>query len=362
MTNRPVCELIASSDVGHLQQIYTGFARLHRAGRVKLHQTVPDEARIDRRNPNRWTAYQFYNTKVIVNGEKTVVYDTHDWNWIDEKILAGCDHYFKRSYDPQYVSALSEAGKVSPLGLNYQVASDKFDVFTIRRSALYSGRERLKAVLKGLRVDNLLSRREAERMDNLEAPPDLSLEPRVLFMARAWDPGNIESKIQRESVEELNRSRAECILALRRELGGRFYGGLAHDDYSKRHFREALLTDPGASTKQTYLDLLKKFPICVATVGLNGSNGWKLGEYVAHSKAIISEPLLYSVPGDFARDRNYLEFSGPDVLVRSAVHLIEDRALRETMIENNYSYYRSFIRPDALVMNSLDIVLRDSAS
>ena len=290
--------MIAASDVEHLQQIYTGFAKLHREGKISLRQTIPSEAK-KARGTDRWVNYKFFNTTVIINGTTRVCYDTHDWNWIDEGILAECDFYFKRSYDPQFISTLAKGRKVFPLGLNYQVASSEFDIFKLKRAAFYSGKDRIKATLKGLRIDTLLRQRETERIDNLEAAPDPDIEPRVLFMARAWNPEKIEAKKQKSAVEAINETRAKCIEVLRKELGDRFYGGLAHDDYSKKYFPNALLTDDSSSSKRNYLEILKRFPICVATVGLNGSNGWKLAEYVSLWHTQPCSRSLYQVPVKF---------------------------------------------------------------
>jgi hypothetical protein len=86
-----VCELIAVSDVEHLQQIYTGFNLLRKQGFLTLKQTIPGEFLQNKNAPNRWTDYKFFNTKVIVDGKTIVFYDTHDWNWIDEEILREAD-------------------------------------------------------------------------------------------------------------------------------------------------------------------------------------------------------------------------------------------------------------------------------
>ena len=96
----------------------------------------------------------------------------------------------------------------------------------------------------------------------------------------------------------------------------------------------------------------------MTTVGLNGSNGWKLGEYVAFSKAIVTEPLRFRVIGDFEKEKNYLEFVNPEELIESVTRLYEDRNLRMAIMMNNYRYYQSYVRPDALVLNSLAAVFR----
>ena len=96
----------------------------------------------------------------------------------------------------------------------------------------------------------------------------------------------------------------------------------------------------------------------MATTGLNGSNGWKLGEYVALSKAVISEPLVFQVTGDFAKEKNYLEFTDPEKLVTAATRLFDDKTLRLALMINNYRYYQAYLRPDALILNTLATVFQ----
>jgi hypothetical protein len=348
------CELIVSSDVGHLRQIYTGFSLLHRRNFLKLKQTIPTEFLRKKNDPKRWTDYKFFNTTAIINDKIRVCYDLHDWNWIDEEILREADFYFKRSYDENFVSQLKEREKVFPLGLNYQVSSGETDTFQLQRAAFYGGAEKLKAVVKALHKGK---RGELEQLSNLESLPDFTLPPKVLFTAQAWDPNLIENKTQKEAVEQLNESRAECVRRLRKEFGKNFFGGLTHKEYAVRHFKDCLLPDGNLTSKRAHLEMLKDFSICVTTVGLNGSNGWKLGEYVAFSKAIACEPLQYSVTGGFASGKNYLEFTQPESLVEAVTRLFEDKDLRLAMQLNNYRYYQSYVRPDALVLNSLAVVL-----
>ncbi|HSK73689.1 MAG TPA: hypothetical protein VK892_18470, partial [Pyrinomonadaceae bacterium] len=182
------CELFAYSDVEHLQQIYTGFSLLHQKGFLRLKQTIPSEFLQNKHEPNRWVDYKFFNTKVIINGKISVCYDTHDWNWIDEQILSEVDFYFKRSFDENFISNLKDSRKVFPLGFNYQVSNSKRDFFKLERAAFYGGKDKIKAVLKGLRMDNFFGGKgETERLDKLESYPDFSLEPKILFMTRAWD-------------------------------------------------------------------------------------------------------------------------------------------------------------------------------
>jgi hypothetical protein len=97
--------------------------------------------------------------------------------------------------------------------------------------------------------------------------------------------------------------------------------------------------------------------IGVVTVGLHGSIGWKLAEYVTASRAIVTEPLDRVVPGPFVSPANYLEFRTPAECVARVRLLFDDRVLRNRMMAANRSYYLSWLRPDSLVMRTLEIAL-----
>lgn len=354
------CELVANSDAEHLQQIYTGFSLLHRQEVIKLKQTIPAKFRQNRLQTDRWDNYEFLNTEVIVNNRIRICYDTHDWNWIDEEILGNVNFYFKRSYDADFISNLKEKDKIFPLGLNYQVISHQTDLFRLQRAAFFQGKDRIKHIIKSLRLDKFLKNKETGQLDEMEAAPALNQNPRVLFMARAWNTEELLDTSQKEKVEEINIMRAESVRALRETFGEKFFGGLMRDDFSEKYFKDVLLPDESLSNKKTYLEILRNFPICVATTGLNNSIGWKFAEYVAFSKAIISEPLKFQLPGDFTENKNYLKFTNSEELVNAVSQLFEDENLRQTMMKNNFDYYCEFVRPDKLVLNTLKIVATQS--
>jgi hypothetical protein len=294
---------------------------------------------------------------VILDQKKTIYYDTSDSAHLRRDALEICDIYFKRSY----TSALIPDGyhsKVYPLGLNYEIYVGKANLhemsrFLLRKAALD---DFPKELLK--RCAELTSFSFLPTMAHMCAPPVLTQEPRVLFMARAWDPeGESAALSAREKTERtvINTTRARCIQLLRKELGSRFYGGFAPTRYAVQTYKGLVLKNPISAGKKNYLSLLQDYPICISTTGLHGSIGWKMGEYVAFSKAIVSERLKRVVPCDFESNQNYFEFDTPEECVQQTIKLIEDKPSRQRMMENNWSYYNHYLSPDKLVWRTLDI-------
>lgn len=59
--------------------------------------------------------------------------------------------------------------------------------------------------------------------------------------------------------------------------------------------------------------------ICIGSMGLDESIGWKTAEYVAAGKAIIHEKMSYQIPYGFNKDTNYLEFSSADECIEKLI-------------------------------------------
>jgi hypothetical protein len=345
------CELHSSSDYHAIQSVYTGFQTLHQLGMLHLQQRVVSEQLVDPSQPIHLQDARRHHLRVILNHDVVLYYDLHDSYEVNAQALEQSDFYFKRSFRPE------DKANVFPLGLIYPVYPDRRSGFSSARIRLNAGKEKLKRLLQGAGVDALLSDLLfVPRSRHFGELPNFELPPQVLFMVRAWDPQDMGTPEKQAEYHAVNEMRAECIRSLKREFGSAFLGGF-YGDYAQQHYPDLLLDQPQLSKQKQYLKQLQQFPICIATTGLHGSIGWKMAEYVAQSKAIVSEQLCYQVPGDFQAERNYLEFATPDQCVAATARLFEDAGLRSRLIANNFRYYQAYSKPEAIVLNSLAIAL-----
>lgn len=298
--------------------------------------------------------------RVKLNQHINLHYDTHDSCEIDEEYLDESDYYFKRSYSPQYIQRMGEKGKkIYPLGLNCPIYPTDLDWFGLQRDVFLSKGIKKLDTLRSLSIVNRLI--FTPNIHNMWSLPDYKRAPKILFMVRAWDPNDNPGRPQ-ERVDErmyINDMRAQCIKMLRNEFGENFYGGFAHTDFAVKNYKEFLMSNNNLSSKKNYISLLKSYPICVATTGLYGSIGFKFAEYIAFAKAILSEKLNYEAPGNLMKDKNYLEFSTPDDCVKFAQQLYSNKELRSFIMENNARYYHSYLRPDALILNTLLLAISE---
>jgi hypothetical protein len=335
---------------------------LHEQGYLRLSQKL-------RRMPIRYESdaphlrdASHAHLDAVLDGSIRVHFDTHDAQELALGELDECDFYFKRSYAHRLVDTLPETQrrKVFPLGLNYRVLPDGIDTFALRRSLrlIRGWRAKLSACDRALGI----SGHEA-RLSAMAAGPDLDAEPRVLFLVAAYDPYDDRNRTE-DKVEDrvsINEMRALCIKRLREALGPKFTGGFVPSPFALKQYAH-LAAQPGTTLQARYLAALRDYPICVATSGLHGSTGWKFAEYVAFSKAIVAEKILYRVPGDLEPDRNYVEFTTPDECAAAALRLIEDDGLRRRLMRNNAVYYQRYLKPDALVRNALETALSSAPS
>ena len=330
--------LICWSNEPHLSQIYAGLTLLHRERRIHLEQRIvappPDD---DPAAPPHLRQAKRWHCRIEANGRSFYV-DVHDDDDICSSELADCDVYLKRGYNP----LKPMHAKVRPLGLNYAVYADGFDTFEIER--------RFKLTGPWNAVKYVVTRPIG--LTALEAPVSAA-EPRVLFLCRAWEPQPNGSEEKNAERVQINETRAACIMALRREFGDRCIAGFAHSAHAASHFPRALAPDPHLTERRRYLRLVRSIPICIGTMGLHQSNGWKMGEYIAMSRAIACEPLRHYVP-ELHPEQHYLPFRSTGGCVEAVARLMSSTAARRTMAEANRDYYLHRLRPDVVMLRALN--------
>lgn len=341
------CDIHHAPSSEHTSQLFTGFGALARAGVVRLRMLPPCDG------PTVGTGL----LEVNIGGVR-VCYDLTDGPDVNPALLARCALYFKRSLRPG-----DESKQVRPLGLNYPVygsgdGATRRALRSLRVAPSHAGfAQLLRSSATMGRLLRLNGGRATSHLEAFEGVPNRTAAPRIVFLARAWDPASVrdDTARKRSHRNSINEMRAGCIRALRSAFGPSFVGGFAPTEYARRHFPDCVASAQ-STAKGAYLRLLRGAQVGVATEGLQGSTGWKLAEYVAGAKAIVSEPLRYVVPGGFAAGRNYLEFRTPDDCVDAVARLVLDHEARYAMMEANAAYYRYHLHPAALVLCSIQQV------
>ncbi|CAG5086039.1 Putative uncharacterized protein [Thermobacillus xylanilyticus] len=349
------CRMRLGSVSQHLYQIIAGFELLARHGVIEL--VIERQAKGACAEP-----IPVNMLEVTLNREIRLLYDLNDGydNLVEEPerlygpLLRRYDICFKRSFSAVRNARLTHGEKICPLGLNYMV--------TIPGSVAHWPMpldhpiEKMKKLIRMLPLTvHYYGWYTVEKFEDEPRPEE---PPRVLFMARMWDvrgdsPDMHLPETKREERHYINEQRARTIRLCREAFGSLFHGGVAPTPFAAEHYPDLVIADRREVSRRAYLKRMKRSSICIATMGLHQSIGWKFAEYVAASKAIVTETLHYEVPGVFGENRNYLSFRTPEECVEAVARLIRDERLRMHLMQNNYNYYRRHVRPDRLVLNSL---------
>lgn len=326
----------------HLSHIYDGFEKLRKTGIINVSI---------KRAPKNQTKPLL---KVIVNNKFKVIYDTLDgFNWVDGSIEDNlkyfknnitADFYFKRSYNNQIANYIPDNCRVFPLGL----------YFAMKPEGNYPDNfnNKLKDFVRENHIISKYYSKTSFKRRDFEYYPIPSKDNKILFLTQLWNPNDTKFKHLKEERELINRNRIDCIKGLQKEFGNKFFGGLQHNSFSTSSSKSLIL--PASNTKREYfLNSIKNHNICITTTGLHNSIGSKFGEYIAASRAIVTEPLNYELPGSFSREKNYFEFNDSHKLIESVHKLMNSEVILYNMMKSNYHYYNNYVRTDSLILNTL---------
>lgn len=365
------CTIIFGNYVDvHLSQIIAGYQLLKESGLLKFTLEF---------NPNYISKKYIHNAIIEVNfndGVK-ICYDLSDGyqSFLDmnkfDTILNDLDFYFKRSSNPEINKTLINKNKIKQLGFNYPVSclNNPFDKFYYKSS---NALENLKKYINYLRYEKQQKKLiYFEKFEN--KPNEISENYKILYSVRLWDHEQITLEHIQKGFPNLSISktkelqekwqtdwknisleRIEQIRALKDNFSDKFIGGVSRSNYSEK-IASDIIAPYSLVNKNNYLNLIKSDFVCIANRGVYNSIGWKFGEYVAASRAIITEPLLYDVSGNFSENNNYLTFNSTQNLLKNVDLLINNPQKIHAIEKNNFDYYNKYLKPDQLVLRSLEI-------
>ena len=322
------------SKLPHVSQIITGF---HYLGKEQEYDII-----LANKTKKPADAPELPAAVELLYRNKKIIYDLDDgYQHLDgmRYLLCDCDYYFKRSYsDEKNAALLAEfSDKIFPLGFNYHVS---YEGNPINQDPPAGIKQMIKKLI-GFKSASYFTPEVFEKKS-----PKKNSTPRILFYTRLWPS---------KENEYINTMRIEIIRILRKKFGKAFSGGIQYSLLA-RSLCPDLILPPNKTNKSAYLKKLHDSDICIGSMGLHESIGWKTGEYVAASKAIVNEKLRYSVPGNFAEGKNYLSFESAEECIQAIERLMSDPELLEAMKANNHAYYNAFLKPDVLVRNTLRAV------
>ena len=353
----------------HLSQIYSGLMELAALRQIRLCWARPTRTSVE--------STLWLHVERTSDGEsRALFFDLFDQaSFADIQALDKCTSYFKRSYARSSINHLPNEfqARIRPYGLNFPCSTER--LFTSMQFRKYVMALRESDVLG----NTIASRRIARAMLNELVLPKLprwcqsfyfaqqsqfapsvytcspndESQSRVLYRTRLFDVSEDWTEPVREHAVTINRERIKLVRLLRSRLGNTFVGGI----YGSRKTlatcpRECIC--PHRMNKRTYLALVKRCAVTVVSRGLRNSIGWRLAECCAAGRAIVAEPLAFSLPSPLVEGEHLVTYDSADECVDKCELLLEQPELVRTMRRASYQYFQSEVRPVALVANRLD--------
>lgn len=339
----------------HVSRVLTGLRMLEDNGLVNI-------TFIENIN-NKFKLPSGHIVEVCVEG-KRIAFDMGDrwalYNEPGKKYLDQVDYYCVRSYSSKIdivtPEIFADNPKVQPYGLYYYVTypNNPLD----KRSGI---KNKTKDAIKHLTGYYKLYYPSAFEL----SADKIEKEPKIIFMTRLWGTKEFEDVLKKdispearnyiiymcEERDRINRQRIEIMRALKGKYGSTFIGGMSNDETAQTLCPDLIVPDK-ETAKKIYMSKVKSAEICIGTMGLHRSIGGKVGEYVAASKAIVTDKLEYEVPGNFEEGKNYLSFSTVDECLKEVDFLYNNPQLIKSMKKANEHYYQDYVNPEKQVFNA----------
>ncbi len=298
-----------------LTQLAAGFTLLQRRGLLEFD--------VERTQPAHSLLMEVRAEDAVLLYDATEGYDIAPEKDAIDHALDGVTLYFKRNYERDFYNEMKNRRKLRPLGLFYDVTC----------------------------TGNFI---ESKCPFILESYMSHNSYPnyKAMLVTQLLDPKRMRGEQAQAEAERVNALRLACIRACKTTFGERFFGGLEPSAYAKQLAPELVLPAKICG-KDVFLQRLKENYICIATEGVHHSAGKEIAAYTAAGRAIVTQPLYYTLPGSFCRGKNYLVYHDAEACVRQAELLLSNVSQIHRMEAANFAYYNGYVRPDAMVLNSL---------
>ncbi len=272
--------------------------------------------------------------------ERKIFIHSDDWPDLDEVALDWCDVFGKVNLDPalvpeEYESKIMALGPTMHVRVWGPIASIAAGLRTYLASPSACGG--LRQHLRSFRGHYGSGTPETEYRPTV-APSDY-----IFYNAALW-----------EREPEANALRARFVEAARSVEGIRFEGGLTPRDSgrSTRNYYPAEY-EPYVCRRYTPQEYFAKTRI--STVVMNNpayaqAHSWRLAEYLAMGKAIISTPLARSLPAPLVHGAHIHYVDGSVEGYRSAIaEICYNDDYRSHLERNARAYYETYLSPTSVM-------------
>jgi len=264
---------------------------------------------------------------------KKIVIDSTDKTDIDKELLEWCNVYGKINYNQNNFPAVG-VEKIIPIGPSFGIKI--WNLFSTFYYMLFNFFKFRKAIVnKREFIANYW--RQYKRLKLKEYQPSKSSNDEVFFMNSIW----------RE--EKLTNSNRALFIEICKEFKGiNFEGGFA-----ARNNGDNLGYDDLVYSKKipitTYLNKIKNSMVVFNTPAVLFCHGWKLGEFLALGKAIITTDHYNMLPSSLINNE-HLIYANDAHVIKSAIQKVVDNPEFKRKLElQARTYFDEYLAPKSVI-------------
>jgi hypothetical protein len=265
--------------------------------------------------------------------DKRIYISAGDGSGINQEALNWCDVYAKVNLDPH-----TKHPKLFPIGPSFGIR-----FLSLGWAGLWALRSfcAARSVIKSARQHFGEYYHQAVRREPEEAYFQGPSNPgRVFFISSLW-----------KKEPEANELRANFIRACKSTKNLRFEGGLVTKS-GVGGFDDVAVQ--GRISLAEYIEKTRHSLAVFNTPAVAGCLGWKLAEYLALGKAIISTPLKKELPAPLEHGRHLHFVEGSAKSISDALELMQkDETYRRRLEDGAREYYETYLSPAKVVSRVL---------
>lgn len=252
---------------------------------------------------------------------------------VDRECLAWSDVYAKVNLDRALVPA-PEQHKVVPAGPTFGVRAWP----PIRAAAAFAQTRRFDPLTRARVGGRGFWAQYAHRLPESAYRPQPSDDDYVFFMAWPW-----------KHHATVNPPRARFVSACKARTDIRFEGGFAPRRRNDMPELDGLFADRRVPIRE-YVARTGRSALVFNTPAVHDCLGWKLGEFLALGKAIVTLPITRELPEPLEHGRHVHVVDGTEEGIRDGIdRILGDVTYRRNLERNARAYYDEWLRPERLM-------------
>jgi len=274
---------------------------------------------------------------------KRYIIDFRDKQSVKESAYNWCDVYAKINFSPQYTDKRFHEKMLSiPPGFGIRIWSKRETLYYAFSNLLKTGIKPVRSIRFHFTDYNGQLRRSA--ISDYTQFPD-TVNNYVFMIGTLWSHNNCM-----EGTNPQRKAFVEACKANKLNFEGGFFARPTHPQYEE--FRNIIFTTRYKTLE--YISKTRSSMFVFNTPAVHKCHGWKLGEFLAMGKAIISTPLSNALPDDLRHGENIHFINNMEEMNAAVQKLASDEIYRNKLAQGARDYYEKYASPKAVIKWIID--------